>query len=69
MGALQNPINDAQAIDSQLKRLGFKTTLVKNANKIKMLEAIDDFSNQIAVATPSRIDFLYHVFGFLIAVP
>ncbi|MCB1658495.1 MAG: caspase family protein, partial [Pseudomonadales bacterium] len=48
MGALQNPINDAQAIDSQLKRLGFKTTLVRNANKIKMLEAIDDFSNQIS---------------------
>ncbi|MBK8326859.1 MAG: caspase family protein [Moraxellaceae bacterium] len=48
MGALQNPVNDAQAIDSQLIRLGFKTTLVKNANKIKMLEAIDDFSNQIS---------------------
>ncbi len=48
MGELQNPINDAQAIDSQLKRLGFKTTLVKNANKMKMLEAIDDFSNQIS---------------------
>ena len=48
MGALQNPINDAQAIDSQLKKLGFKTTLVKNANKIKMLETIDDFSNQIS---------------------
>ncbi|MBK8326860.1 MAG: DUF1566 domain-containing protein [Moraxellaceae bacterium] len=48
MGALQNPVNDAQAIDSQLIQLGFKTTLVKNANKIKMLEAIDDFSNQIS---------------------
>jgi len=48
MGALQNPINDAQAIDKQLKQLGFKTTLVKNANKLKMLEAIDEFSNQIS---------------------
>lgn len=47
MPALANPVNDAQAIDSQLKRLGFKTTVVKNATKIKMLEAIDDFSNQI----------------------
>ncbi|MBK8326857.1 MAG: caspase family protein [Moraxellaceae bacterium] len=48
MGALQNPVNDAQAIDGQLIKLGFKTSLVKNANKIRMLEAIDDFSNQIS---------------------
>ena len=45
--SLANPINDAQAIDAQLKRLGFQTTLVKNADKIQMLEAIDDFSQKI----------------------
>ena len=45
--SLANPINDAQAVDAQLKRLGFQTTLVKNADKIQMLEAIDDFSQKI----------------------
>lgn len=45
--SLVNPINDAQAVDAQLKRLGFQTTVVKNADKIQMLEAIDDFTQKI----------------------
>jgi len=44
---LANPINDAKALEAQLKKLDFKTTLVTNANKIDMLEAIDDFSQKI----------------------
>ncbi|WP_087544566.1 caspase family protein [Acinetobacter sp. WCHA29] len=47
MNALTNPVHDADAINNTLKKLGFQTTVVKDAPKRKMLEAIDSFSQSI----------------------
>lgn len=47
MPSLINPKHDAESIHQILQTLGFKTTLVKDANKQRMLEAIDTFSKEI----------------------
>ena len=39
-GRLRNPVNDAKAIGSTLKRLGFKVKIVTDANQRKMETAI-----------------------------
>ncbi|MDM1337109.1 caspase family protein [Acinetobacter pseudolwoffii] len=45
--SLINPEHDAESIHQTLQALGFKTILVKDANKQSMLEAIDNFSKEI----------------------
>ena len=44
---LRNPVNDARAISSTLKELGFQVTLLEDAGQKKMKRAIDKFGRTI----------------------
>jgi len=44
---LRNPVNDARAISSTLKELGFQVTLLEDARQKKMKRAIDKFGRTI----------------------
>ena len=44
---LKNPVNDARAISSTLKELGFQVTLLEDAGQKKMKRAIDKFGRTI----------------------
>ncbi|MDP6247391.1 MAG: caspase family protein, partial [SAR324 cluster bacterium] len=44
---LRNPVNDARAISSTLKELGFQVTLLEDAGQKKMKRAIDRFGEQL----------------------
>jgi uncharacterized caspase-like protein len=44
IGALKNPVNDAQAISGALKELGFEVMLRQNSSLRDMLEAMRQFS-------------------------
>ena len=47
VSALKNALNDAQDIASTLEELDFSVTLVQNANKREMKDAIYDFSEKL----------------------
>jgi len=44
---LKNPVNDATDMATALKRAGFTVTLKKNANLQEMVEAIENFGNNL----------------------
>ena len=46
-GRLRNPVNDAKAIGSTLKRFGFKVTTLTNADQRKMERSIKQFGRQL----------------------
>ena len=46
-GPLKNPVNDATDMATALKRAGFTVTLKKNANLQEMVEAIENFGNNL----------------------
>ncbi len=46
-GRLRNPVNDARAIGSTLKRLGFEVTTLTNADQRKMDRSIKQFGRQL----------------------
>lgn len=50
-GWLANPINDARAVTNALQKTGFKVTLVENANRQKMKEAVDAFGDELNAET------------------
>lgn len=45
---LKNPVNDAEDIARILKKLKFDVQLIKDANRLKMREAIDDFGKKLS---------------------
>lgn len=47
-GRLENPINDARAISFKLKRMGFRVTLVENADRNKLVSSLVKFSSSAA---------------------
>jgi len=47
-GQLDNPINDARAISTKLKGMGFKVTLVENADRTKLVSSLVKFSASAA---------------------
>jgi hypothetical protein len=47
-GRLENPINDARAISAKLKGMGFKVTLVENADRNKLVSSLVKFSSSAA---------------------
>jgi len=47
-GRLENPINDARAISNKLKGMGFKVTLVENADRNKLVDSLVKFSSSAA---------------------
>jgi uncharacterized caspase-like protein len=54
---LKNPVNDAQAVASALKLLGFQVIQRENASQREMLEALREFSHQ---AAKSQVRLLYY---------
>lgn len=46
-GALLNPVNDARVIAAELRKANFQVIVVENADRLKMLNAIDAFGNAI----------------------
>ena len=54
---LKNPVNDAQAVASALKSLGFHVIQRENASQHEMLEALREFSNQ---AAKSQVRLLFY---------
>ena len=44
---LSNPLNDAAAISTTLKRLGFNVDIITNASRRQMSEAINRFANKL----------------------
>jgi len=44
---LKNPVNDAILMGTQLKKLGFKVTVIKNGKKYQMRQAISDFGESL----------------------
>jgi len=47
MGVLRNPVHDASDMATALRRLGFEVTLLRDAARRPMVEAIDLFSRQL----------------------
>lgn len=54
---LKNPVNDAQAVASALKSLGFHVIQRENATQREMLEALREFSHQ---AARSQVRLLFY---------
>ncbi len=53
---LKNPVNDAGAMETTLKKLGFSVTTVRNADLRRMRTAIDEFT---ALLGPGSLGFFY----------
>src|SRR6266705_2158913 len=47
MGLLRNPVHDASDMATTLRQLGFEVTLLRDAARRSMVEAIDLFSRQL----------------------
>ncbi|MES2794651.1 MAG: caspase family protein, partial [Bacteroidota bacterium] len=45
---LRNPVNDAMAMAAELKKLGFEVVQIENGNRKQILEAISDYSTELA---------------------
>lgn len=56
-GALRNPPQDVRVMNEALRTLGFKTTVVLNANQNAMKRAVREFGNQ---ARGAEVAFLYY---------
>lgn len=57
---LDNPVNDAADLDAALKSLGFKTTLLRDANIIQMRNATRQFADDVATSDVALIYFAGH---------
>ena len=57
---LKNPVNDAAAMETALKKLGFQVTVVRNADLRKMRGAIDDFAAQLGPGSLGLFYFAGH---------
>lgn len=56
VGALKNPGNDATDMAATLKQLGFTVTMVRDADKQRMVEAVEAFSHQLR---PNGVGLFY----------
>ncbi|HUL10457.1 MAG TPA: caspase family protein [Candidatus Acidoferrum sp.] len=57
IGALQNPVNDARAMATVLKQLGFQVILRENASKQQMEQAVSEFGHAL---TPGSVALFYY---------
>ncbi len=57
---LDNPLNDAVDVEASLRRHGFQTTLLRNANLMQMREATRRFAAQLSAADVALIYFAGH---------
>ena len=59
LGKLRNPVNDATDIAAALGRLGFKVTLITDASRKGMNQALNDFHDALAQDSGSDGFFWY----------
>lgn len=59
-GKLPNPVGDAKLLVNSLQQIGFKVTLVQNATRESMLEALQSFQDSLKV---SHAVALFHYGG------
>jgi hypothetical protein len=57
---LKNPVNDATAMETALRQLGFDVTTVKNADLRRMRTAIDEFSAKLGPGSLGLFYFAGH---------
>ncbi|WP_198599266.1 caspase family protein [Vibrio sp. 10N.261.55.A7] len=57
IGALKNPVNDAKALAGSLEKLGFSVTLLTDADKRKMQQAIRSYSKSLK---PDDVNLFYY---------
>jgi uncharacterized caspase-like protein len=60
VGALKNPVNDAQAVAASLRALGFEVTLRENASLRDMIEAFRQFSVSTRTASVRVVYYAGH---------
>lgn len=59
-GALRNPVNDVRLMARKLEGLGFETTIVEDADRLKMARAIKAFGQQSIGADTSLVFYSGH---------
>ena len=60
LGTLSNTLNDAKAIEKTLVEIGYKTTLVSDANEASLRKEIKKFANDSEVASIAVIFYAGH---------
>jgi formylglycine-generating enzyme required for sulfatase activity len=60
VGPLKNPHNDVAHVEAALKGLNFKVTVVKDASKSKMDEAVRRYVDDVRRAGPGAVSFFYY---------
>jgi formylglycine-generating enzyme required for sulfatase activity len=60
VGPLKNPLHDVSLIEASLKKLGFKVTVLKDANYKAMDSAIKRYVREVNRAGPGAISFFYY---------
>ena len=60
VGTLGNPHNDIARVGAALKSLGFKVTLVRDADFARLHKAIKKHTSQLSRAGPDAIGFFYY---------
>lgn len=57
---LSNPVNDAELIADTLRKLNFEVSVLRNANRLALLESLEDFERQSTGADASLFYFSGH---------
>src|SRR5215510_12816823 len=60
VGALKNPHNDVNIIEASLKQLGFKVTVLKDANYKAMDSAFKRYATEVRRAGRNTLSFFYY---------
>jgi uncharacterized caspase-like protein len=60
VGQLKNPHNDIALVGKSLEQTGFKVTALRDADRLMILTAVDDFSEKLGQAGAEAIGFLYY---------
>ena len=60
VGPLRNPHNDAAAVGRALEAIGFKSTILRDANRREVLSGVRAFAEQLAQEGPDAIGFFYY---------
>lgn len=60
VGRLRNPVNDARAMASTLKGLGFEVRELQNARQVELKRAIDEFGQSLREAGRNAVGLFYY---------
>jgi formylglycine-generating enzyme required for sulfatase activity len=60
VGPLKNPHNDVDLIKTSLERIGFKVTVLKDANYKAMDSALKRYVDEVRLAGPGALSFFYY---------